>query len=375
MKRAIVLCLALIVSFFAVTGSIAYFTDNITTTNVVEAGNLHILQHEYERDGKGGLRDYTQKQAIFPAVQKTTATQETVTVNGTPYVTNHDAMNGFVDKIVVAENGGTLDAYVRTFVAVPAYKDAKGASVTWIHLDKNETDWVWGGPFQADIGGVTYDVWYATGTTLLIPGAVSAPSLLGYYLDSRVNHNGTNYTLDGTDLGADSSLTILVATEAAQAIPTGIGENTSRLGAEESLNTTYRGVPGPERHPWKNANIKTASTQAALDAALKEAPYDTQIGLFNGTYELPATLPAGVRIFAMGDAVTLKTPAAFSAQDVEFDNVIFENAVTFTGWGAFEDCTFTADCAATANNGRVLFSKCVFPADKKPSGTNIIIKD
>lgn len=381
MKRAIVLCLALIVSLFAVTGSIAYFTDNITTTNVVEAGNLHILQHEYERDSSGGLRDYTQKQAIYPAVQKTSGATETVTVDGKEYVTNHDAMNGFVDKIVVAENGGTLDAYVRTFVAVPAYKGADNQSVTWIHLDKNvynketnPTGWVWStSPFQADIGGVTYDVWYATSETLLEPGDQSSPSLLGYYLDSHVNHNGANYTLNGTNLGADSSLTILVATEAAQAIPTGIGD-TSRLGAVESLNTTY-GQPGVERHPWKNTKIlylKAGDNLAATLDGIKE--YDYSIGLANGEYTLPAQLPAGVRIFAMGDAVKLTAPAAFSAQDVEFDSVIFENAVAFTGWGAFEDCTFTADCAATATNGRVLFSKCVFEK-AQPSGTNIIIKD
>lgn len=395
MKRAIVLCLALIVSLFAVTGSIAYFTDNIATTNVVEAGNLHILQHEYERvkngtgfaadaDGGSKLQPYTQKQAIYPAVPGGSA--QKLTIGEAEYDINKAGVNGFVDKIVVAENGGTLDAYVRTFVAVPAYKDAKDAYVTWIHLDKNvyneetnPTGWVWStSPFQADIGGVTYDVWYATSETLLEPGDQSSPSLLGYYLDSRVNHNGANYTLDGTNLGADSSLTILVATEAAQAIPMGIGD-TSRLGAVESLNLTYSGDaevnPGADRHPWKEANIRTASTQAALDAALKDASYNTQIGLFNGSYELPEQLPAGVRIFAMGDAVTLEAPDALSAQDVEFDSVIFEKAVAFTGWGAFEDCTFTADCAATATNGRVLFSKCVFPADKKPSGTNIIIKD
>ena len=386
MKRAIVLCLALIVSLFAVTGSIAYFTDNITTTNVVEAGNLHILQHEYERDGNGGLREYTQRQAIYPGVQKTNAETETVTVNGVNYVTNHDAMNGFVDKIVVAENGGTLGAYVRTFVAVPAYTNAEGKSVTWIHLDKNvynkETNpngWVWGGPFQDEINGVKYDIWYATSTTLLGPGDKSSPSLLGYYLDSQVNHNGTNYTLDGVNLGSDSSLTILVATEAAQAIPTGIGESTTRLGAVESLNTTYSGKadvdPGPNRHPWADSNIKTVMTQAELKTALTNATYNTQIGLANGSYELPETLPAGVRIFAMGDAVQLTGPASFSAQDVEFDSVIFENAVTFTGWGAFENCIFNADCEVTATNGQVIFSKCVFNGEKPTASETIIYKD
>lgn len=395
MKRAIVLCLALIVSLFAVTGSIAYFTDNITTTNVVEAGNLHILQHEYERvkDGNGfvmenggnKLQPYTQKQAIYPGV-KTEGEVQKLIIKDVSYDINEAKMNGFIDKIVVAENGGTLNAYVRTFVAVPAYYKSTEItfdnSLQWIHLDWNTADWnVSPTPIlNQDIGGVKYDIWYATtkSDTPLAPGAVSAPSLLGYYLDSQVNHNGTNYTLDGVNLGTDSNLTILVATEAAQAIPTGIGDS-PRAGAVESLNTTYSGKadvdPGPNRHPWADSNIKTVMTQAELKTALTNATYNTQIGLANGSYELPETLPAGVRIFAMGDAVQLTGPASFSAQDVEFDSVIFENAVTFTGWGAFENCTFIADCKATATSGQVIFSKCVFKKTQPAASATIIYKD
>lgn len=395
MKRAIVLCLALIVSLFAVTGSIAYFTDNITTTNVVEAGNLHILQHEYERvkdgngfvmeNGENKLQPYTQKQAIYPGVETEGEVQKLI-IKDVSYDINKAKMNGFVDKIVVAENGGTLGAYVRTFVAVPAYTNAEGESVTWIHLDKNDYDketnpngWVWDGPFQDEINGVKYDIWYATSTTLLEPGDKSSPSLLGYYLDSQVNHNGTNYTLDGVNLGSDSSLTILVATEAAQAIPTGIGDS-PRAGAVESLNLTYSGKadvdPGPNRHPWADSNIKTVKSQAELKTEMTNATYNTQIGLANGSYELPETLPAGVRIFAMGDAVKLTAKdGKFSAQDVEFDSVIFTTEVTFTGWGAFENCTFLENFYISETSGQVIFSKCVFKGEKPAASSTIIYKD
>lgn len=397
MKRAIVLCLALIVSLFAVTGSIAYFTDNITTTNVVEAGNLHILQHEYERvkDGNGfvmenrenKLQPYTQKQAIYPGVETEGEVQKLI-IKDVSYDINKAKMNGFVDKIVVAENGGTLGAYVRTFVAVPAYYKSSDTSkltfedsLQWIHLDWNTKDWdVSLAPIlNQDIGGVKYDIWYATNKTLLKPGAVSAPSLLGYYLDSQVNHNGTNYTLDGVNLGSDSSLTILVATEAAQAIPTGIGDS-PRAGAVESLNTTYSGKadvdPGPNRHPWADSNIKTVKSQAELKTELTNATYNTQIGLANGSYELPETLPAGVRIFAMGDAVKLTAKdGKFSAQDVEFDSVTFTTEVTFTGWGAFENCTFLENFYISETSGQVIFSKCVFKKTQPTASETIIYKD
>lgn len=372
MKKAIVLCLALIVSLFAVTGSIAYFTDNIQVQNRAASGNLHILQHEYERakDGAGNviLRDYTQNQAFYPAVQAT-GLDKTLKIGEKTYTINGKSMNGFVDKIVVAENGGTLDAYVRTFVAVPS------SFANAIHLDKNTTDWTWCSDTDIIknqmINGTSYDICYATCTTLLEPGDKAAPSLLGFYLDSQVNHNGTNYTLNSENLGTQSELKILVATQAAQAIPNGIGDS-PRMGAAESLNLTYgNNVPNADNHPWADTKIVTADKNT-LKEELNKATYNTQIGLANGEYTLPDDLPDGIRIFAMGDDVRI-TNATIRAIDVEFDSVIFTKDVNFNGWGAFEDCIFNGNCTATASTtGNVLFSKCTFNGTK-PSGDQIVI--
>ena len=49
MKKSVVLSLAIIMCLFAVTGSIAYFTDSITVQNEVQSGTLHIEQFEFER--------------------------------------------------------------------------------------------------------------------------------------------------------------------------------------------------------------------------------------------------------------------------------------------------------------------------------------
>ena len=337
MKRAFILCLALITSLFAVTGSIAFFTDNIEAYSTVKSGNLHILQHEYERkmadDGSYTLREYTQDQVIYPGVKANGTSTEKVTVG--EYVDiaiNHDNIRGFVDKIVVAENGGSLNAYVRTFVAVPAYSNGT-SNVEWIHLDWNKAN---GWTVDKDqvirnqeIDGVNYDIWYATNTNVLAPNAVTAPSLLGY-----------------TD-------------------------------AFIALNTTYGNAPGDGRHPWANEKIILVADQTSLNNALTNATYDTQIGLSEGGYTLPATeLPAGIRIFATGKNVTITGPVDISAKDVEFDGVTFTNAINFTGWGSFEAVVFEQNCTVNfvPDNCNVLFSSCKFNG-AYPSAEDIVLSN
>ena len=262
MRKSFVLCLAIIMSLFAVTGSIAYFTDSITVQGEVKSGNLDIEQFEYMRSGNDLVA--WKEQSIYPAVKKDKATDETVTFDNVPYKINKDQMNGFVDKIVVVQNNGSLPTYVRTFVAVPtSFADA--IVLDW-NLDgetANPTGWVLAAePITTTINAtsgthqiedVPYTIYYATYYTQVASGASAPPSLLGFYLDSRVNHNGTNYILGDTKLGTDNELKILVATQAAQAIPTGIGENTTRAGAVDSLTETYdMNLPDGVSvgHPW-----------------------------------------------------------------------------------------------------------------------------
>jgi len=388
MKKAVVLCLALIVSLFAVTGSIAYFTDNIQVQNRAASGNLHILQHEYERvKGDNGtfvmesnenkLRDYTQNQAFYPAVQAT-GLDTGLKIGEATYTINSKSMNGFVDKIVVVENGGTLDAYVRTFVAVPS-SFAKAIHLDW-NVDKNGG---WSEPIQFPTGDnqniiindVEYTVWYSTYGTKLDPKTEAAPSLLGFYLDSQVNHNGENYILK-TDsetviLGTQSELKILVATQAAQANPQVFNN------AVDAMEATYPEIELDDKsvlvnHPWVNNDLLHLFTGGGdLTDSLKDLHYNTQIGLANGEYTLPETLPAGIRIFAMGDEVKI-TNTTINAIDVEFDSVIFTKDVAFTGWGAFEDCSFEGSFTSTTSaTGEVLFSECTFKGTE-PSGERIV---
>lgn len=376
MKRALVLCLAIIVSLIAVTGSIAYFTDSISTSNVVASGNLHILQHEYERADDGTLREYTQNQLLYPCVNlpgDPSASREDVTVDTHTVRMYDETVRNFVDKIVVAENTGKNIAYVRTFVAVPAYYRGVGEereSVPWLHLDCNTGNgWLWSKePIKEQkIDGHYYDIYYATNTNQLNPGETTAPSLLGFYLDPKVNHNGTNYIFEDTLLGSGDHMTILVATEASQAIVF--------KDAYEAMESTF---PGSSHHPWET--VIPVNDQAKLTAELEKAiangTYDVRIGLKDGEYSLPPQLPAGVRIFALGLNVTLTGPADLSGYDIEIDGVTFENAVSFTGHGSFEEVTFKAGWTAAPTSGDILFSECVFDAYTLAAGDyQVTLKD
>ena len=260
MKKSFVLCLAIVMCLFAVTGSIAYFTDSVQANgNVVQSGNLDIIQAEFERGTGNVLQTYSQNQAIYPSVgtlqhpiqtsnytykitdEKNNTTDHSMTVS----LADATSLRGFVDKIVVVKNNGTLPVYVRTFVAVPAsFNDA-------IVLDWNTSTSGWTEPVAMsgsyDIDGTTYTIWYTINTNSVASGASAPPSLLGFYPKPEFKNENN-----------DVNLKILVATQASQVIPTGIGENTTRMDALSALTETYDEVSTDEnnnevvtiRHPW-----------------------------------------------------------------------------------------------------------------------------
>lgn len=378
MKRALLICLLILAAVTTVSGTVAFFTDNVTAQSQVESGELSILQHEYERvrDASGGytatLRPYTQQQVIYPSVVSTPAHNHTVTVDGHSVQLLDSGVSNYVDKIVVAENIGKLQAYVRTFVAVPAYHQGE-THVSWVHLDKNTAGgWTWcAQPVEnVSIDGVTYDIYYATNTNQLAPGASTAPSLLGFYVDPHLSQDDSGYIYRAEGgaiaLGPDAAMTILVATEASQAI---VFDS-----AAQAMDETY-GTPSANRHPW--ANVVVAASQAELTAALTDAAYNTRIALKDGAYTLPAQLPAGVRIFALGLNVTLTAEGgAFSAYDVEIDGVTFTAPVTITGHGSLQEVTFRQGFTAGATTGDMLFDRCVFDTHTVSAGSyNVVITD
>lgn len=375
MKRFLVLCIAVVACYAAVTGSIAYFTDSVETTNRVASGNLHVVQHEYERvkDANGytdKLKAFTQEKLLYPAVGAKTTIDYTV---GTATVALDETTRNYVDKIVTAENKGSLEMYVRTYIAVPSFSETTdNAQEKWIHLDVNESEAGWKfengkAPviYNAQIDGHAYDIYMVTYQQKVLPNGITPPSLLGFYMDSHVTNDGDGLVFkqgDKTyDLGNGSNMKILVATVASQA--------TVFKNVDEAMKATYP----QDYHPWKE-NFHFVGTQEALKTALAAAQnqYDTIISLSDGTYTLPATLPAGLRITGAGADVklTIESGTALSATDVEFDHVTFGSAFSFTGWGSFEEVTFEEKLTATCTHDTV-FVDCEFKKDKEVSGSNV----
>lgn len=378
MKKLIVLVLAMLALSAGVGGSYAWFSDTVSADdNVIISGSVQILQREQARQKISGgyagtLADYAQHQILAPVVQSGPVGYDEVSVGGTTVRLRSAATRNYVDKIVTVTNAGVSPAYVRTFIAIPTMGHTSATPIddNWIHWDALHGDdtWSWGvqgaqsWPVSrpedwnridnAWIGGTEYDIYVATYTNKLMPGQTTAPSLLGFYLDSALSNDNTTFFFTNTAgqriyLTGSGNMEILVATQAAQ--------TTTFADPWTALDTVF-GAPAADNHPWVNANTVYAGSNAELSAALRAGAV---IRLAAGTYDLPAQLPAAVRIVGQEDGVILRAPAAISGTVVEFTNVTFEGSVRFIGSGEFDHVTFGGDFTALFTNPAYL-TGCVF---------------
>lgn len=360
MKRVLILCAAILIVMVAVTGSIAYFTDEVTARdNVIVSGNLDIQQNEYERKLSGGqytdaLQPYTQEQQLYPCVK---ADDSTMIVN----VDGHEmdlptGMRNYVDKIVNVKNTGSLLSYVRTVIATPARYTGEAQGIDWLHLVCNTKDWEWqNNALRVDIDGKPYDLHVATYTAIVEPGESTSPSLLGYYLDPRVSNSGDQLVfVDDNrvkhDLGSEALVTILVATQATQAHPD-VFEN-----VQQAMTETY-GYLSVDNHPWNQAKI--VSNQEQLTQALAAAKYSDVIGLKDGTYTLPTLMPKGVCLVGWGTDVNI-AGGTLAAEHVSFDHVTFTEALDLTGNGSLRSVEFLqgVNAVVAPNGGALAFTGC-----------------
>lgn len=332
MKKILVMALSVaIIATLAISGTVAYLTDMDSAVNVMTTGNVFIKQYEDERvmkdgayveeDDKVKLQTYTNGQQIVPAVYDEYE-KEDLTVNGYTFKMRSE-MNGkksiqnYVDKIVTVENTGTADAYVRTIIAIPEAlvsdtneeSGFKGfdttvlsdASEQWLHWNylsdsdtENKNGWFWGRDVEHEwhkendgttvndwyfVNNVTikvdgkdgvYDLYVVTNKNVIKPKEKTAPNLLGFYVDKRVDNellaDGTinYYFYDSNDtkhdLGDITDLNILVATQAVQA--------DGFTDAWTALDDAFDPITSTN-HPWTNGvNLTVADNAADLQAAL-----------------------------------------------------------------------------------------------------------
>lgn len=415
MVVAIVMALTLSLS-----GTLAYLSDTDSDVNVMVLGNVQIEQHEQERDGNGGLQDFSNFPVIYPAADVTGA-KESITVND--YNVSIRTGSTYIDKIVTVENTGKSDAYVRTIFAFPEAGDFNttwNSAEQWFHWNgMSDTDtttpngWMWGKdqsewPGNTDnwdvvenvtISGKVYDLYVATNKNVIEPKEKTAPSLLGCYVDVRVDNEvdamgNVNYTFTDKNgkvynLGDISQIEILVATQAVQA--DGFDN------AWTALDAGFGDITATN-HPWMKGVepvVAIVSSDEELNAALED-PTVSEIVLNSGNYgvidvrvnrtlTISAAADADVKIAGV-NGQTNNNNTNLTIKGVTIDNSK-QTEGWFTGtaqnikpcvgvWGGdytFEDCVFRVTGASgaetgvmswwTTNHGVMNFKNCTFNGD------------
>ena len=277
MKKVLILCVLMALGFVAATGTLAYFTDTVEANqNVIEAGNVDVTQHEYERvreaDGTYAaepvLAEFASK-PMYPAMDPAEGDAVTgegsqwkeYTILGSAVKMPDETYMGLVDKIVTVTNEGSLAAYVRTYVAIPTQTFGSGAetvSIPWLKLLCNEEGWTWGGCIAArqtividDVSG-EYDIYMLTYDAPLLPGAQTTPGLLGLYMCGNVDVDETGYYVtDGNGsrhtIGMANEVKVLVATTATQGNQDIMGTD-----ASAALDMVFKPAEGADAyHPWQ----------------------------------------------------------------------------------------------------------------------------
>ena len=272
---ASILCLSLLL-IMLLGSTLAWFTDDVGTTNTMVVGNVKIDQHEQYRND-GVLTNWTDayKPAMFPVVPKgdgQTMAGANVTIDNTGYALYNQNQN-VVDKIVTVENTGDSAAYVRTVFAfeMMAIKDNNGNITDWenpldqtktkVHLNVNEPEkLVFGntavviykyqdGTYGVDatnakaayvIGVYTYQNALAAPTDG--NRSISTPSLLQVYLDKSVGN-------EFYDAVGEDGYQILVLSQAVQTQGFEAEQN-GRSAAEVALDTAFGAVNAENAAEW-----------------------------------------------------------------------------------------------------------------------------
>ncbi len=197
-KLTLVVTSVLLVAALVIGGTLAYFTDTDSADNTFTAGNVNIKLIEQERDGKGGLKAFTQNKVLMPIVGSAQGDKDAL---GQPVAEN------YIDKIVTVENTGASKAWVRAYFAIPSAlddgEDTYNAGLNILHFNFGNKDgnttygnqWSWKDAngnwnyFETTIDGVSYNVYYADYYQALAAGATTEQFVSGVYLDKDVDMN------------------------------------------------------------------------------------------------------------------------------------------------------------------------------------------
>lgn len=234
MKKFIAMALALVLTAaVSIGGTMAYLTADEAQQNTMTIGQVTIDLIEQERNADGELVPFTQDKPLVPAVH----TQKQIpwdTADNYP-VPDNDAWktremgHNVVDKFVTVKNTGTVDAFVRVFVAFEG--DLRTNNVGAI---LNSTGWDGELFYGVTINGTEYTVLVGTSKEALAPNATTNPLLKQIYLAREA----TNEDAKAIDLNNNGKYDVLVMAQAVQA--DGFSANTEKdLSAAQVAFTQY----------------------------------------------------------------------------------------------------------------------------------------
>ena len=213
-KRKIVLLASALcmVAILAIGGTLAYFTDTDEETNTFTIGNVKIDLKEIFDEDNAVLR---------PGSQTTNKIEKKVWIANTgsenAYVwyewyiptelDSTDGSTGTNNVLHVNSNGYTWDKYRTNSKYWPAGQtEALDLAKTWDHDPEVELGINVGpeGYFeQVEIGGIQYNKYVVLYHGVLAPNEETTVAMNGAYLDSKVDYDGTNYTINGDVINYD----------------------------------------------------------------------------------------------------------------------------------------------------------------------------
>lgn len=225
-KKILAIAMVVAVLATAIVGmTLAYFTDTDRETNVFTTGNVQIDLWE----------NFTQESELIPA---TGSAQDGTLQNG-------------VEKEVFVTNTGSMDAYVRVHIAIPAVLDnPDNAGMNVLHFNYRSESvaeglWNWSTDLDANdwnfytttIDGIEYNVYVVTYESILAPDADTVDAMHQVYLDGRT----TQEQIADINEVLGENWKMYVVAEGTQAA--GFGD------AYEALNASF-GVPGFYAVQW-----------------------------------------------------------------------------------------------------------------------------
>lgn len=192
-KKIFFVCLAVCLAALAIGGgSLAFFHDTETASNVFTVGRIDIALHEANREGTAdaAYQAWLSEQTLLPAAE---------TMEG-----------NFVDKIITVENTGENDAYIWIEIWIPAIldgkTDAQHASLHYNYHDGQDyviAETVGGYLGSKEIENVTYNGYlhFVKDSAPVKSGACTPALLDSVYMDMHIvqcaEHEGCLILADG----------------------------------------------------------------------------------------------------------------------------------------------------------------------------------